>query len=66
MEYYYTAKYDSTHGWRGEVYHYENANSDRQIVDYVSPADSDIINEAAALDDAAEWAEDHGIEAEMD
>lgn len=57
-KYYYDAV-EAEEGYFGRVYHYEN---DRKVVDFKGTI---VLQENKAIDEAAEWLEDNGIEAEL-
>lgn len=61
MKHYYTArKYSSV--WRGIVYHYSDLDED-EVIDYRSEG---VETSSEAYDTAREWADDEGLEVEMD
>jgi hypothetical protein len=61
MKHYYTArKYYGV--WHGVVYHYSNLDED-EVVDFKSGG---VGTSSEAYDAAGEWADENGIEAEID
>jgi hypothetical protein len=48
--------------WRGIVYHWTSDGEERVFDFYGLPRD----DEAAAIDDAADWMDENGIEAELE
>lgn len=61
MKHYYSArKYYGV--WHGVVYHYSNLDED-EVIDYKSPAGD---SQSEGYDAAREWADDNGVEVEMD
>lgn len=62
MTYYYGTRTEPDGSYRGVVYHYDSAG-EVEIFLYKSASYED---DGAAIDDAAEWADDNGYDVEME